>query len=42
MAFAEDVGIAPVWGVVDVLGNILLHVREDVLPPFAASYATTA
>lgn len=42
MAFAKDVGIAPVWGVVDVLGNILHHIRDDVLPPFVAFYPTAA
>ena len=37
MSFAQDVGIAPAWGVVDVLGNIHHHINSEVLPPFANS-----
>ncbi len=42
VTFGQDIGITPAHGVMGVLGNILLHIREDVVPPFIDYFEITA
>ncbi len=38
VTFGQDVGIAPGYAVIDVLGNILAHIETEVVPPFVDSF----